>query len=99
MNDLNELLLTITKGNADSFKAGYEAGFDAAQKIVQRHIEKWLAEMDQKLAQARSAESSEPSMQEKWLQGSGGQQIDDQKFRNQLKDYVLGNNAFPPGGT
>ena len=99
MNDLTDLILSNAMSNANSFKEGYEAGFKAAQKIVDKFVKEWLAEMDQKLAQARSAESSEPSMQEKWLQGSGGQQIDDQKFRDQVKDYVNGDTPFAPGGT
>ena len=106
MNDLNELLLTITKGNADSFKAGYEAGFKAAQQTVERWLNQWLAEVDRTMAQAQATQPSGPEVQEERVQGSGGEQVgmhnsllDDEKFRQQVRDYVNGDTPFAPGGT
>jgi len=106
MNDLTDLILSNAMSNANSFKEGYEAGFKAAQKIVDKFVKEWLAEMDQKLAEAKASTRAVEPLQAQRLQGSGGEQVgmhnsllDDEKFRQQVRDYVNGDTPFAPGGT
>ena len=96
MNDLTDLILSNAMSNANSFKEGYEAGFKAAQKIVDKFVKEWLAEMDQKLAQARASQCPGSEVQ---AERTGSGALDDQKFRDQAKDYVVGDTPFAPGGT
>jgi len=63
MNDLTDLILSNAMSNANSFKEGYEAGFKAAQKIVDKFVKEWLAEVDQKLAAARTPQGPGPEVQ------------------------------------